>query len=95
MPRYRSHKEVHALKIASVAAACGDRISGPDEETDGGLIITPADEGYAPFRAPDGWKQRFQSGENDASDLGYYVLYEDLYKSWSPTKAFEDGHTRI
>ena len=27
-------------------------------------------------------------------DPGYYVVYEDGYESWSPTKAFEDGHTR-
>lgn len=26
---------------------------------------------------------------------GYYIQYEDGYKSWSPAKAFEDGYTRI
>ena len=25
----------------------------------------------------------------------YYVRYEDGYESWSPTKAFEEGYTRI
>lgn len=28
-------------------------------------------------------------------DLGYYVHYGDGYESWSPTKAFEEGYTRI
>jgi hypothetical protein len=26
---------------------------------------------------------------------GYYVVYEDGYKSFSPAKAFEDGYSRI
>ena len=26
---------------------------------------------------------------------GYYVVYQDGYKSWSPAEAFEDGYTRV
>lgn len=26
---------------------------------------------------------------------GYYVVYKDGYKSWSPAKAFEEGYTLI
>jgi hypothetical protein len=26
---------------------------------------------------------------------GYYVMYEDGYISWSPSKAFEQGYTEI
>ena len=26
---------------------------------------------------------------------GYYVVYQDGYKSFSPAEAFEDGYTRI
>lgn len=26
---------------------------------------------------------------------GYYVVYEDGYRSYSPARAFEDGYTRI
>jgi hypothetical protein len=29
------------------------------------------------------------------TDLGYLVLYDDDYVSWSPTKAFEAGYARI
>jgi hypothetical protein len=27
-------------------------------------------------------------------DLGYFVVYEDGYQSWSPTEAFEKGYTK-
>lgn len=85
MPRYRCHKEVWALKIADV--------KDPAEhgnETDGSRIIVPADAGYAPFRIAREyvWKHKPEAG-------GYYVVYADGYKSYSPTKAFEDGYTRI
>lgn len=26
---------------------------------------------------------------------GYFVAYEDGYKSWSPAEAFESGYTRL
>jgi hypothetical protein len=26
---------------------------------------------------------------------GYYVVYADGYKSYSPAKAFEDGYTQV
>jgi len=26
---------------------------------------------------------------------GYYVVYKDGYKSYSPAKAFEEGYTRL
>src|SRR6185369_6348255 len=47
LPRYKSHKEVHALKIAGIKKNNEDV---PNSETDGSAIITPADERYAPFR---------------------------------------------
>lgn len=82
MPKYKCHKEVHALKIADVHA-----------NYDGLLVITPADTGHEPFVVMDpGWKDRYKG---DGVDLGYYVVYEDGYTSWSPTKAFEEGYTRI
>ncbi|WP_207000701.1 hypothetical protein [Trinickia mobilis] len=80
MPKYVCHKKVWALKIKSIQ---GDGILGEFE-------ITPEDEGYAPFLVPDSYvtKHNPQVG-------GYYVVYEDGYKSYSPAKAFEDGYTRI
>jgi hypothetical protein len=74
MPRYKCHKEVHALKIRAVS----------------GLTIVPEDSGYAPFEVPPAYldKHKPEAG-------GYYVVYDDGYKSFSPAKAFEDGYTRL
>jgi len=44
MPRYKCHKEVWALKIASIKR---DGEGEPDRETDGSAMITPAENGYA------------------------------------------------
>lgn len=80
MPRYRSHKEVWALKIAAIELF-------PD-----GAKIAPADKGYAVFTTDEAWVSRFHGDEDD---LGYYVVYKDGYASWSPTAAFEEGYTRV
>lgn len=81
MPKYKSHKTVHALKIANVQI-----------NLDQSAMVTPVDEGFAPFEAPQGWGTRFKGG---GEDFGYYVVYDDGYASWSPTKAFEDGYTQV
>ncbi len=89
MPKYKCHKEVWALKIASIELD-RDRAQAENRETDGSATITPADEGYAPFRVPHEYvhKHKPEAG-------GYYVVYADGYKSFSPAKAFEDGYTKI
>lgn len=90
LPRYVCHKEVWALKIAKIEPSCGDRPAGPNEETDGGAIITPADAGYAPFKVEFDYVRKHQPKAG-----GYYVVYKDGYKSFSPAEAFEEGYTRI
>lgn len=55
-----------------------------------GNIIIPADEGYAQFEVTDGYLSK-----HEPKDGGYYVVYEDGYKSFSPAEAFEGGYTRI
>ena len=90
MPKYRCHKEVWALKIAFLAPSCGDRVAGPNEETDGGMICTPADAGYTPFKLNPDFVRKYSPKAG-----GYYVVYKDGYKSFSPADAFEDGYTRI
>ena len=89
MPKYKCHKEVWAMKIASIKLD-RDRAQAENRETDGSATITPADEGYAPFRVPHEYvhKHKPEAG-------GYYVVYADGYKSFSPAKAFEDGYTKI
>lgn len=97
MPQYQSHKKVWALKIKSV-----QRLRPTVEELEAILkeegewhhvvaaIITPEEEGYAPFEVDDAYVQK-----HDPQVGGYYVVYADGYKSWSPADAFEEGYTRI
>jgi hypothetical protein len=86
LPRYKCHKEVWALKIAGIKRD-GE---GENRESDGSAIITPIEERYAPFRVDADYmsKHKPQVG-------GYYVVYKDGYKSFSPADAFEDGYTKI
>lgn len=83
IPKYRSHKTVWALKIASVAS---------DPEWGGDGCVEFVEDGYAPITVNADWMQRFRGGHDD---WGYYVVYEDGYTSWSPTRAFEAGYTLI
>jgi hypothetical protein len=84
MPRYRCHKEVHALKIGSIEHM------GEDTTTEENPIVFLhfAEKGYGPIRMNLRGKPTPEAG-------WYYVVYEDGYKSFSPAKAFEDGYTRI
>ena len=91
MPKYKSHKEVWALKIKSIKRDVDIAIK-EKRETDGSAMITPEDKGYAPFKVDHDFIRRMK---NTDEDLGYYVVYKDGYKSWSPTKAFEEGYTKI
>ena len=87
MPRYKCHKEVWALKIARIEFD-HDKARAENRETDGSATITPAEDGYAPFKVPHDYvrKHNPQTG-------GYYVVYKDGYKSFSPADAFEDGYS--
>ena len=86
MPKYKCHKEVWALKIAAIKRD-GE---GENRETDGSATITPADEGFAPFRVEYDYLRKHSPEVG-----GYFVVYSDGYKSYSPAKAFEEGYTRI
>lgn len=79
MPKYKSHKEVWALKIKMFGVA-----------PDGSGLITPEDEGYAAFEVSKEYLEKHKPARG-----GYYVVYSDGYKSFSPAEAFEDGYTRI
>lgn len=59
-------------------------------ESVSGTKITPQEYPYAPFEVDQAYidKHKPEAG-------GYYVVYDDGYKSFSPAKAFEDGYTRI
>ncbi len=84
MPQYKCHKEVWALKIKDIAhdtAVSG----GPNAAT-----ITPEGEGYGPFIVDAAYMAKHKPVVG-----GYYVIYKDGYKSFSPAKAFEGGYTRM
>lgn len=80
MPKYKCHKEVHALKIGKIIL----------NETDGSAMITPVEEGYSPFKVSQPYTRKYNLQVG-----GYYVVYEDGYKSFSPAEAFESGYTKI
>lgn len=79
MPQYQCHKKVWALKIKTITP-----------NTTGGATITPEDEGFAPFEVDSSY-----IAKHNPNAGGYYVVYEDGYKSFSPAEAFEGGYTRI
>ena len=80
MPRYKCHKEVRALKIAMI---------DPIEGDGAGQLLRFWDE-YAPIAVTEKWFVKHEPFPG-----GFYVVYEDGYKSFSPAEAFEDGYTRI
>lgn len=111
LPRYRCHKEVWALKIADVirvqeptfdkpvckgavalGTACGhcERCCWRAEHSNPGVVMVPADQRYARFTLPVEYLQK----HNPVAG-GYYVVYDDGYKSFSPAAAFEEGYALI
>ena len=46
------------------------------------------------MRTVAGWSDRFNQLDM-TGNLGYWVLYEDGWQSWSPAKAFEEGYTKL
>ena len=79
MPRYKCHKEVHALKIKGI---------GPT--VDGRATIHPEEDGYASFDVEEAYivKHKPHIG-------GYYVVYEGGYVSFSPEAAFDNGYVPL
>jgi len=90
MPRYQCHKQVHALKIASIERHVYPGGDTPIAESAPSLTLTFADPGYAPMEVDHKMIARYTPVAGD-----YYVVYDDGYKSFSPAKAFEEGYTRI
>ena len=85
LPRYQCHKQVWALKIKEV------RQSPSEPATEAGTWeIVPEDERYAPITV----SHEFYTKHRPIAG-GYYVIYEDGYKSFSPAAAFEGGYTNV
>lgn len=95
LPKYRCHKEVWALKIKSIVIHPRDTSKDIDgmspPESGRTATITPEEENhYAPFTVEEAYIAKHNPQEG-----GYYVVYPDGYKSFSPAEAFEDGYTLI
>lgn len=88
MPRYQSHKKVWALKIKSIVFDAD--LAAEDRKFDGSATIIPEDSKYAPFKVDSAYVNKHQPQPG-----GYYVVYEDGYKSWSPADTFEAGYSRL
>ncbi len=93
MPRYKCHKEVWALKIKAIEINKPtveelDRILNGGGESHG-ATITPEEEGYAPFQVSTEYMRKHEPKVG-----GYYVVYKDGYKSFSPADAFEEGYAK-
>ncbi len=84
LPKYKCHKEVHALRISA--------FKGPPATSVDRGVLTFENWRFTQIIVDADWMARFKG---DASDLGYYVVYADGFKSWSPTKVFEDGYDKI
>lgn len=85
MPRYKCHKEVHALKIKEVIDS-----TKPGNEGDGSRLLVIEDAGFAPVRVDHGYVRK-----HNPQPGGYYIVYKDGYKSFSPAEAFEEGYIII
>lgn len=79
MPRYKCHKEVWALQIKAVENRGG-----------GKYYLLPAEAGYVPFKVSPEWVSR-----HSPEPGGYFVVYKDGYKSYSPAEAFEEGYSPV
>ncbi len=79
MPKYKCHKIVHALQITKV-------VHNPDESVD----LFFEDSAFTSINVEDGYGKK-----HNPQVGGYYVVYKDGYKSFSPQKAFEDGYELV
>ena len=89
MPKYKCIKDVWALKIKSIVFD-SDLASETGRETNGTAIFTPEDNRYAPIELSAEFVHKHKPVEG-----GYYVVYKDGYKSFSPASAFEEGYILI
>lgn len=80
LPKYKSHKEVWALKIKEVNVV----------DFDGECIISFENSNYAAMNVGLDYMRKHQPKAG-----GYYVVYKGGYQSFSPADAFEEGYSLI
>ena len=89
MPKYKCIKDVLALKIKSIVFD-SDLAAQSGRETDGSATFTPEDDRFAPIKLSAEFVHKHKPVKG-----GYYVVYKDGYKSFSPAVAFEEGYVLI
>ena len=95
MPKYRSHKDVWALKIRDISNP-----TQPGNESDGSRLLHFEEAGYGARRVSADFVRKHLPHVNDSLGKssyvgGYFVVYKDGYESFSPAEPFESGYTRI
>lgn len=83
MPRYRCHKEVWAFKITAIE-------QGTNTTMDDSALLHHTESYFLPV-----WVDHEYMQKHKPQVGGYYVVYKDGYKSFSPAAAFEEEYTRI
>ncbi|CAG9205588.1 hypothetical protein [Burkholderia gladioli] len=86
MPRYQCHKQVWALKIRAI-----HQFNGKSSFEGGSWMLDFEEKGYAPIEV----SHYDYVLKHLPEPGGYYVVYADGYRSFSPAEAFENGYTRI
>ena len=77
LPKYKCHKVVHALKIGHLVVSPGT-----------GYDMIPEDGRFGSVYLDAAYMEK-----HNPKPGGYYVVYEDGYKSFSPAEVFEGGYT--
>lgn len=80
LPKYQSHKKVWALKIKTIS----------QNRTEAGAMLGFEEDGYGAIPV----SAEYISKHSPCVG-GYFVIYDDGYRSFSPAKAFEEGYTRV
>lgn len=81
LPTYRCHKLVKAARITAIAEIENAARSG---------VTATLSDGCGEVILPESYVQKHRPYVG-----GYYVIYDDGYKSFSPAKAFEEGYALI
>lgn len=86
LPKYNCYKQVSALRIKEIRQAPADQEA---VNPGGDWILIPYEEGYPPVVV--GHYNYYEKHRPEVG--GYYVVYADGYKSYSPKQAFEEGYS--
>lgn len=92
LPEYVSHKKVRAAKIVG--------ITWKEDYDFGGVTILHLRRPYPTVEVDQAYCEKHlpalvQEGLIEPYIGGYFVVYEDGHRSWSPAKTFEEGYTKL